>query len=338
MSDEEHQDTALLMLAATKVINPGPARISKIGFGIVLPRAIEIRQLAAGFIGALVLFIPSLIFVGEVRSMMFAIGIGASLGLLAVTWSPLRNESLATWLGLEVASRTRRNGAVTPDGRPARAYVGVAPLPRLAVGPARIVAGAVDVPPGSVNERGLPVKDFESAPQQVTPVHRKPVPFPVMPGSELPRGEIRPMRTRAASQHGPTVADTQTGPTHIQSDPHTAPQSPPASQPNGTALPPLRPPTAAPSRDSNPTPLQGQRPYPPPAQQPQQRPASPASAQTRQQRPVRPPHSPPPSPGHSAPPSTAAPTAPSAPVPPGAEGHTAAKAGPALPPRRPGRP
>lgn len=141
------------MLAATSVLNPGPARISRLGPGIKLPRTVPIRTLIAtgcGIIGGL---IPTLIVLGaEVRSMFIAAALGGTAGWVLVTYSPLQGESMGRWIGLEASAlRTRR---MTIEGKRAQAYIGICPVTQLARGTIRIQSGHANVAPGSVDERG----------------------------------------------------------------------------------------------------------------------------------------------------------------------------------------
>lgn len=162
------------MLAVTNILRPPPTRVGKISDTIVLPRTVELKKLlaaAAGtFLGALLWTVPlGLIFGYTLTSLLICAGFGGFLGVLLVSWSPLRGESFATWLGL--SSSTLRADRVRIDGLKVRAYLGVAPLNFTAAGATRLVPGAVDVPIGQVDERGVllsPKEMFQSLASDVT--------------------------------------------------------------------------------------------------------------------------------------------------------------------------
>lgn len=167
------------MLAMTSALRPPPARISKIGENMTLPFSVQIDQLVATVVGAiLTLIFVTIFFVpflgGSIVLFGGALGIGGTLGLLTVTWSPLRGESLKTWLGLNLYSS--RKDKVEINGMPARAYIGIAPLHCSASGQTHIVSGAVNVPPGTVDDRGVLVPLRETLPRFNTGVRRLPGP------------------------------------------------------------------------------------------------------------------------------------------------------------------
>ncbi len=146
-----------MMIAATKILKPGPARIAKIMPGVTLPRTVPIPTLiitaASAILGLLVtVAIPFTRTITSVTLGMVAFG---ALGVVVATYSPLKGESMVRWFGLEYSARRDR---VVLHGKPARVYVGICPVHRVATGKMRIRAGAVDVPAGAVDERGLPRK------------------------------------------------------------------------------------------------------------------------------------------------------------------------------------
>lgn len=147
-----------VMLAATAVLKPGPARISRIGPGIQLPRTVPIKTLIVVVVGMALGVITALaIFGGQLRSVMIAGVIGGAIGWFLVNYSPLKGESLTRWIGLEASAlRDRR---LTIDGERAQAYVGICPLSQLARGKTVIARGHADVAPGSVDERGGVIDD-----------------------------------------------------------------------------------------------------------------------------------------------------------------------------------
>lgn len=146
------------MLAVTNMLRPPPARIGKITDNLVLPRTIELRKLlAAGtgvFAGLLFWIFPlGLVTKYSLMSMMLSSVTFGVLGVFLISWSPMRGESFARWLGLSAASL--RADKVRVDGVRVRAYLGISPLRYTAAGRTRIVPGAVNVPIGSVDERGV---------------------------------------------------------------------------------------------------------------------------------------------------------------------------------------
>jgi len=148
-----------VMLAVTNILRTPPARIGRLGEHITLPRTIEVKKLIAiglGVLAGMILWVVpvGVIFGHDVTSLLVTATVTGFLGYLFVTWSPLRGESFGLWLGL--SAETVRPGRIRIEGEKVRAYIGVAPLLHTASGPVRIRPGAIDVPAGSVDERGVP--------------------------------------------------------------------------------------------------------------------------------------------------------------------------------------
>jgi hypothetical protein len=168
MSEEvRHEVSGPPMLAMTSALRPPPARISKIGENLTLPFSVQINQLVAVSVGAFAGLVFVTMFIlpfagGSIVLFGSGLGIGGFLGMVAVTWSPLKGESLKTWLGLSVGSSRREK--VEINGVEARAYIGIMPLPYSAAGELRIVSRAVDVPAGSVDDRGVFIPLYEARP------------------------------------------------------------------------------------------------------------------------------------------------------------------------------
>lgn len=164
------------MLAVTNVLRPPPARIGRLSDDLVLPRTFELRKVIAVGLGVLAgmflwVFPIGLLTGYSLLSLAIIAGITGFAGLVLVSWSPLRGESFAMWLGLSVG--TLSADRVRIEGRRVRAYLGIAPLPFVAQGRTRIMSGAVDVPVGSVDERGVPLTSqtiFERARTEVGPL------------------------------------------------------------------------------------------------------------------------------------------------------------------------
>lgn len=155
MSEENHQ-RGPIMLCATSVLKPGPTRIGRIGNHITLPRTVALPQLVAGIGGGLLGGILGMLVLGGVQPVLMSAAFMGLLGVVLVTYQPMRGESLLRWIGLEVMSRRNR---IEIDGQVAQAYIGICPVTYVESGKIRIVPGAVDVPEGSVDDRGVFVDD-----------------------------------------------------------------------------------------------------------------------------------------------------------------------------------
>ncbi|MCO6009158.1 hypothetical protein NE236_29730 [Actinoallomurus purpureus] len=160
MSDEAEDDMrGPVMLAATNMLKPPPAVIGSLNKEITLPRTIKLTTLLSVGIGAVMGFLIALFTVGVgINALIYGPTLGGALGWGAVSFSPLRGESLAKWLGLQANSARQRKLAV--DGRPVRLYVGIAPLRRTAAGTVRMLPGGVPVDGVSWDERGFPQQEI----------------------------------------------------------------------------------------------------------------------------------------------------------------------------------
>lgn len=183
-----------LMLAATDLLRPGPARIGAIG-RIGLPRSVPVRSLVAWVAGAGVGLLAGAVaraLIGGLGPLAAGAFGGAALAHLAVSAEPLPGEHLLSWLHLTSAAHQRR---VAASGRrlcvvvrradqppPAGGWevaaagelvawaapaagrldagavlaIGVCPLDRIVTGRVHIAGGLVEVAPGSVDDRGVP--------------------------------------------------------------------------------------------------------------------------------------------------------------------------------------
>lgn len=146
------------MIAATKILKPGPARIAKIMPGVTLPRTVPIPTLfiTAGFTLVGLLVTVSIPMTRTITSVTMGSVLFGALGVVIATYSPIKGESMMRWFGLEYSARRDR---VKLNGQLARVYIGICPVHRVAAGRTRIRSGAVDVPVGSVDQRGLPRKN-----------------------------------------------------------------------------------------------------------------------------------------------------------------------------------
>lgn len=147
------------MLVATEALQPPKLRIGKIGNNFTLPRTVSAVKLITGAVSALVAVGIFGSFTGYTLSaVMYSATIGAVLGVSAVSYSPLRDESLARWLGLKLKSRKGKTRTIR--GKPVRLAVGVCyvePSPR---GPVQLVPGAIQVRAGTFDERGVRIAEM----------------------------------------------------------------------------------------------------------------------------------------------------------------------------------
>jgi hypothetical protein len=195
-----------MMLAVSNILRPPPARLGKISDDLVLPRTIEVRKLLAVSLGAFIgvlfwIFILVLLFRQGFYSMLISATIGGLLGFLAVSWSPIKGESLTRWVSL-VGSKYVGTAKVRVEGERVRAYLGVAPLSFVAAGTTRVRPGAIEVPLGSVDERGVPYNVDDM--RKVMRLHAAELnlpPFPTDDGFETPKhlpiDARRPRRARS---------------------------------------------------------------------------------------------------------------------------------------------
>lgn len=140
------------MICATSVMKPGRTRIGTLGKNLTLPRTIPIVNLVAALIGAFV-GLTFAVFLGNgFNSIAIGVGLGAGAGWMSVTYSPLRNESLAKWFELQFKSQTRSRYI---NGRRVTVAVGTAVVKAPSSGPVILRRSAVRVPVGHYDERGV---------------------------------------------------------------------------------------------------------------------------------------------------------------------------------------
>lgn len=159
-----------VMIAATSMLRPPPERIGKLGEKLVLPRSVELKKALAGAVG----FVVGLVVWGLLWGPFFGVSFESFLGVTIVftligvgfvTVSPMQGESAFKWMSL--SAQARRGDRVSIDGKRVKAYIGLAPLHYSAAGPLRLCPGAVDVLPGTVDERGVPISAEESRRRKV---------------------------------------------------------------------------------------------------------------------------------------------------------------------------
>jgi hypothetical protein len=161
------------MLCATSVIKPGPLRIGRLAGDLTLPRTVPLANLLLGAGG----FMFGLVIGGGLFGLRGAMYFGVLSGagaILAASYSPLKGESLLTWLGLK-ALRLNANQTVR-DGVRMRVAVGLCPVPSLPSGQCSIHFGAASINPELYDDRGTLLPRQVSSP----PAH-PPVPGPTLP-------------------------------------------------------------------------------------------------------------------------------------------------------------
>lgn len=140
------------MICATSVMKPGRARIGRISKDITLPRTIPIVNLVAAGIG-MFLGLALAVTIGDgIESIAVGLGLGGGAGWMAVTYSPLKNESLLKWFELKVKSQTR---ARYVNGRRVILAVGTGVVDGPSSGSVLLLRSAVRVTPGQYDERGV---------------------------------------------------------------------------------------------------------------------------------------------------------------------------------------
>lgn len=184
MNDDATSKTSgPVMLATSKVLDPGPTRIGSLGKNVTLPRTVQLNVLIAGVIcavpGAVVGVILSQIIGGFSMIVLGALA-GGFVGYVLVSWSPFQNESLVRFFTVQARTRTDRietdcegqgqegldrsdDTAICPSCYleveideygdckehkiQRRFFVGICQLPRLIQGPVQIRGNAVEVDP-----------------------------------------------------------------------------------------------------------------------------------------------------------------------------------------------
>ena len=143
------------MFSATTVMKTPPTRVGRISKDITLPRTVELKKLIAAVVGGIIgLGVGFAVAGASLRGVLFGVVIFGALGVGVVTYSPLKGESLSTWVGLTL--KARKNRVTAAPGVTGKVYVGVAPVPATASNErVKVVAGAVEVSLGSFDERGV---------------------------------------------------------------------------------------------------------------------------------------------------------------------------------------
>ena len=142
-----------VMLVATDLLRSPPTRIAKLG-PVVFPRSITVKTAAGVVAGGFFGVFPAMVVVGpSLSAVIWGVMLGGAAGSVLVNWSPLRGESFARWIGLNVS--VLRADTVVVAGNRARLFIGTARARRSAAGRVRVMRGAVSVPAGAVDSRGV---------------------------------------------------------------------------------------------------------------------------------------------------------------------------------------
>lgn len=153
MSDTPTDERGPVMICATRIIKPPPTRIGQLGSGITLPRTIPLKSLISGGLGAVFGLLLGAV-IGSLQTILFGAIIGGFLGVIIVTWSPVKGETLFQWITVNMLGRVRQR-KLDYDGGYQALYLGVARLHRVAFGYVRVTSGAVNVNPDQIDERGV---------------------------------------------------------------------------------------------------------------------------------------------------------------------------------------
>ena len=148
---EAKQQQGTPMICATSVMRTGPTRIGHIG-GFKFPRTIPWTHLVGLIVGGLIGAGLALTIGSSATSAIYGLIFGAFLGYILASYSPSQGESLVTWLAVK-ANATVRGRQI--NGERVTLAVGVAILPAPPRGCVRLQRGAVPIPVGQYDERGV---------------------------------------------------------------------------------------------------------------------------------------------------------------------------------------
>jgi len=146
-------DSQIPMLVLTDALRSPQVRVGHIGGNFTLPRTVKLVSLLSGAGGAALGLMTALIlFGGSLKpSIYFSVLFGFA-GVFVTSWSPMKGESMAKWLGLSVMSRRKK---IKLDGHDVTLAVGIAVLHSVNTGDVRILPGAVNIPVSQYDERGV---------------------------------------------------------------------------------------------------------------------------------------------------------------------------------------
>lgn len=145
-----------LMFCATRVMNPGPAKIGRLSDGVNLARTIVISTAIWTAGGAAAVGLPVLMITNNLMYSVVGFILGAVIGKFLDHWSPLRGERILTWAGLSLSTRA---DSIKVDGQRARVYIGTAMVSRQPAGRMQTVLRCAEVVPGSTDNAFKPLSD-----------------------------------------------------------------------------------------------------------------------------------------------------------------------------------
>lgn len=151
--EQPNKTPTVPMYCATGAVKTGPARIGHVAGNISLPRSIEIYKAVAIVIGVFIgVIIAALVPAGGVQKFIYSGILFGAAGWLVTSFSPLRGESMLTWIGLSV-NTLRRQKMI--DGKPVIVSVGCAVMDREPQGKLMLARSSLRVPAGRYDERGV---------------------------------------------------------------------------------------------------------------------------------------------------------------------------------------
>lgn len=150
------------MMSATSILKRPEARISKLSDDIILPRSVSVKSLIAGIVGFLLgvifyIIFYSILFSFTITTFFFTAFLFTFLSVSLSNYQPLKGENWGSWINLQAGSA--KGGKVEIDGKRVRAYIGIAKLNCSAAGKLSIISSSQEVLPGSVDDRGILIKN-----------------------------------------------------------------------------------------------------------------------------------------------------------------------------------
>ena len=205
------------LVFTTRYLRKGPRRISLRTYALAIPGTYQLSKVIGAGVGAiagLILGFPVFAVTGTWLAIVALATIGAMGGIFAVSWSPLKGESVLKWFILHTA---KRNSLIEQNGGFVRAYVGGAVVRRSLYREAQIVRAYVEASPVS---EAVPVQvkaKSEAAPREKRQDRRK-----TKKGAAAPQGnQFDSVEARVRSSLPPAPPSVPT------SGPSTVPAPPP---------------------------------------------------------------------------------------------------------------
>jgi len=141
------------MMILTDVLRNQRTKVGRIAGNLTLPRPVELRTLLAVGVGSFIgLLLALIVNPGNTQSMFYGATIGGCAGWGATNWSPLKGETLATWILLTLRTK---GGRVISSTNQEKLAIGICYLPETARGSVQVTRGAIQVSEGSVDSRGI---------------------------------------------------------------------------------------------------------------------------------------------------------------------------------------